>query len=537
MHLLSILTFLPILGVIAVLLLPEAKKNSIRQAAMLTSGITFAVSVLLLTKFDSQTFGFQFAENSEWITQLGIGYRLGLDGISIWLVLLTTFLSFVAIAASTKIDKRVRAFMACLLILESAMLGSFLSTDIVLFFTFFELTLIPMWLLINIWGGEKRAHAANKFLIYTFAGSIFLLVGIIFLGYMQFKATGTLSFDIVKIQAQVAQGKLWAGFLGIEPIVFWAFALAFLVKSPCFPFHTWIPDTYAESPVAGVILSSVMVKMGTFGFLRFCLPLFPDAVKTQIPILAAFAVIGIVYGAAVAAVQPDMRRLMAYSSLSHMGFVLLGIFSLTKIGVMGGALQQLSHGISATILFLLIGYLAERRGSTKLEDFGGLKARMPIFAAVFLIGMLSSVGLPGTNGFVGEFLALVGAFQAGYKGFFSLGLVVVAGFGVVLAAVYLLYMFQKVFYGQITSEENRNLPDLKRSELALVGLLILFIFWGGLLPNTFLKPMEVSVDNTILMASQRPGHRPQWAEAAAADKLDEARNETPTHIKGLEASR
>ena len=247
--------------------------------------------------------------------------------------------------------------------------------------------------------------------------------------------------------------------------------------------------------------------------------------------------IGIVYGAAVAAVQPDMRRLMAYSSLSHMGFVLLGIFSLTKIGVMGGALQQLSHGISATILFLLIGYLAERRGSTKLEDFGGLKARMPIFAAVFLIGMLSSVGLPGTNGFVGEFLALVGAFQAGYKGFFSLGLVVVAGFGVVLAAVYLLYMFQKVCYGQITSEENRNLPDLKRSELALVGLLILFIFWGGLLPNTFLKPMEVSVDNTILMASQRPGHRPQWAEAAAADKLDEARNETPTHIKGLEASR
>ena len=540
MHLLSILTFLPILGVIAVLSLPESKKNSIRQAAMVASGLTFAVSVLLLTKFDSQSYGFQLAENSEWITQLGIGYRLGVDGISIWLVLLTTFLSFVAVAASAKIDKRVRAFMACLLILETAMLGSFLSTDIVLFFTFFELTLIPMWLLINIWGGANRERAANKFLIYTFGGSIFLLIGIIFLGFLQFKATGKISFDIVQIQAQVAQGKLWAGFLNIEPIVFWAFALAFLVKSPCFPFHTWIPDTYAESPVAGVILSSVMVKLGTFGFLRFCLPLFPDTLKSQIPILAAFAVVGIVYGAAVAAVQPDMRRLMAYSSLSHMGFVLLGIFSLTRIGVMGGALQQLSHGISATILFLLIGYLAERRGSTKMEDFGGLKAQMPIFAAIFLIGMLSSVGLPGTNGFVGEFLALLGAFQAGYANTISLGLVVVAGFGVVLAAVYLLYMFQKVFYGEITSEQNRGLTDLKKPEIALAGLLLLFIFWGGLFPNTFLKPMEASVNSTIMMANERAGYRPQWSEAAQPSEKEEmAANSTPSKslVHGLEASR
>ena len=513
MYLLSVIIFLPLLGALGLMFLPESKAQSIRQVALVTSGLTFIVSLLLLLKFDSDNFGFQLSQNVEWIQALGIGYRVGVDGISLWLVILTTFLSFVAIAGSAKIDSRLRAYMGCLLLLETAMLGSFLSLDIVLFFIFFEMTLIPMWLLISIWGGKNRASAANKFFIYTFAGSIFLLLGIIFLGYLQFKATGILSFDVIKIQSQVARGLLWHGFLDYQPIAFWAFAIAFLVKSPCFPFHTWIPDTYAESPVAGVILSSVMVKMGTYGFLRFCLPLFPDTLKHQLPILVALAVVGILYGAAVAAVQPDMRRLMAYSSLSHMGFVLLGIFSLTRIGVMGGAFQQLNHGISATALFLLIGFLAQRRGSTMLQDFGGLKARMPIFAALFLIAMLSSVGLPGTNGFVGEFLALVGAFQAGYNGQFGVGLIVAAAFGVVLAAAYLLYMFQRVFYGEVNQEENRTLPDLKRSEIALAGLLVVFIFWGGLAPNTFLKPMQASVDAMILMAQSKEGKRPQWSEA------------------------
>ena len=523
MYLLSIIIFLPLLGALGLLFLPESKANSIRQVALVTSGITFIISVLLLLKFDANNYGFQLAQNVDWIKQLGVGYRVGVDGISLWLVLLTTFLSLVAIAGSSKIDTRLRAYMSCLLILESAMLGSFLSLDIVLFFIFFEMTLIPMWLLINIWGGKNRASAASKFFIYTFAGSIFLLLGIIFLGYLQFKATGTLTFDVIKIQSQVARGNLWSGFLEYQPIAFWAFAIAFLVKSPCFPFHTWIPDTYAESPVAGVILSSVMVKMGTYGFLRFCLPLFPDTLKHQLPILVALAVVGIIYGAAVAVVQPDMRRLMAYSSLSHMGFVLLGIFSLTRIGVMGGVFQQLNHGISATALFLLIGFLAQRRGSTMLKDFGGLKAKMPIFAALFLIAMLSSVGLPGTNGFVGEFLALTGAFQAGYANTFSLGLVIVAAFGVVLAAAYLLYMFQQVFYGEIDKDENRVLPDLKRSEIALAGVLVIFIFWGGLAPNTFLKPMQASVDAMILMADAKAGKRPQWSEAVP--EKDEAKLE------------
>jgi len=510
MFVLSAIIFLPMLGALGLLALPERKTKTIQQVALLTTILTFVVSLGLLFKFDPETYGFQLVERNNWIQSLGIGYRIGLDGISLWLVLLTTLLSVVAVACSLRVESRLRAFMACVLILETAMLGSFLSLDLVLFFVFFELTLIPMWLLINIWGGKNRAHAANKFLIYTFAGSIFMLIGIISLGYLHFQATGTMSFDIVRIQGQVAQGKLWTSAIAAEPFVFWSFAIAFLVKSPGFPFHTWMPDTYAESPIVGVILSSVMVKMGTFGFLRFCLPLFPDILPAQIPILVCLAVFGIVYGAAVAVVQPDMRRLMAYSSLSHMGFVLLGIFSLSSIGVIGGVFQQLNHGISAALLFLLIGYLGQRKGSTMLKDYGGLKATMPIFAALFLIAMLSSVGLPGTNGFVGEFLILLGAFQSAYANQFSIGLVVVGAFGAVLAAAYLLYMFQRLFYGEITDPENAKLADLTKPEIALAGILVVFVFWGGLFPNTFLKPMKVSVDATILMATNGVGRRPSW---------------------------
>ncbi|MDR3692023.1 MAG: NADH-quinone oxidoreductase subunit M [Fimbriimonas sp.] len=520
MYLLTILTFLPLLGAIALVVMSEKHVKSIKQVALLTSALTFLLSLGLLVKFDSNTYAFQLEDKQNWIPQLGIGYHMGLDGISLWLVLLTTLLSFIAVAYSMKVDVRVRAFLACLLTLEAAMIGSFLSLDLILFFVFFELTLIPMWLLINIWGGERRAHAANKFLIYTFAGSIFMLVGIVFLGYLQFKATGKMSFDIVLIQEQVAQGKLWANALQAEPFIFWAFAIALLVKTPAFPFHTWIPDTYSESPIAAPILSSVMVKMGTYGFLRFCLPLFPDALPNQTPILITLAVVGILYGAIVAAVQPDMRRVMAYSSLSHMGFVLLGIFSLTRIGMMGGAFQQLNHGITATILFLLIGFLYQRGGSTLFKDYSGLKSQMPIFAALFLIAMLSSVGLPGTNGFVGEFLALVGAFQSAYAGQFAIGIVVVAVFGVVLAAVYMLYMFQRVFYGEVVRAENRSLQDLRAPEIGLACILVAFILWGGLAPNTFMTPMQTSLDATLKMATAPATMRPYWSsESVEAKKL------------------
>ncbi len=530
MMLLSVITFLPLAAALLLMLLPESKAKTIKQGALVATGLTFLVSLGLLTKFDSGSYAFQLSENHPWITALGVSYHLGVDGISLWLVLLTTFLSVIAVACSLKVETRVRAFMACMLMLESAMLGSFLSLDLVLFFVFFEMTLIPMWLLINIWGGEGRAKAANKFLIYTFAGSIFMLVGIVGLGYLQFQTTGELSFDLVKIQEQVATGKFWAGALTTEPFIFWAFAIALLVKTPAFPLHTWIPDTYAESPTAGPILSSVMVKMGTYGLLRFCLPLFPDTLPNQVPIMVTLAVIGIVYGAIIAAVQPDMRRVMAYSSLSHMGFILLGIFSLTRIGLLGGAYQQLNHGITATILFLLIGFLYQRKGSTLFKDYGGLKSQMPIFAALFLIAMLSSVGLPGTNGFVGEFLAMVGGFNAAYNHQFSLGLIVVAVFGVVLAAVYMLYMFQRMFYGEV-KEDNKTLLDLKGPEIALAGVLVVFILWGGLAPNTFMNPMQTSLNATLKMSTGKAGQRPVWTDT---DAFIEAKKET-THRLAMTA--
>lgn len=530
MGLLSLIVFLPLLGVLGMLVIPESRSKTVRQVALLSTVLTFAASLAIFLKFDSDSYGFQLVESTNWIAPLGIGYRIGIDGISLWLVLLTTLLSIFAVGCSFKIDNRVRAFMSCVLILETAMLGSFVSTDLVLFFVFFELTLIPMWVLINVWGGSKRARAASKFLIYTFAGSIFMLIGIISLGYLYSKATGTISFDLVQIQSQVAQGKLWTGALGLEPYIFWSFAVAFLVKSPGFPFHTWIPDTYTESPTAGVILSSAMVKMGSFGLLRFCLPLFPDTLARQAPALILLAVVGIVYGAAIAIVQPDMRRLMAYSSLSHMGFVLLGIFSLTRMGVIGGVFQQLSHGITATLLFLLIGYLYERRGSNLLSAYGGLKARVPMLAALFLIAMLSSVGLPGTNGFVGEFFVLLGTYQAAYAKAFSVGLVVAAAFGVVLAAGYMLYMFQRLFYGEITDPENRKLPDLRPSETVMAGALVVFILWGGLAPNTFLAPMRRSVDATVLMAQPNVMNRARWDNAADVP-LAYYRRAAPLHAK------
>jgi NADH-quinone oxidoreductase subunit M len=374
-----------------------------------------------------------------------------------------------------------------------------------------------MYFLISVWGGERRKYAAAKFFIYTFAGSIFMLVGMVALAYLHYRAAGSWSFSLVHIQAAVANGTLWAGALQAQTFIFWAFALAFLIKAPAFPFHTWLPDAYAESPVVGPILSSVMVKMGSYGLLRFCLPLFPDVLQRQIPILMALAVIGILYGGVLAAVQKDMRRMLAYSSLSHMGFVLLGIFSLDQLGLIGGSYQQLSHGITASAMFLLVGYLIQRRGTADFSAFGGLKAQMPTFAALFLISMLASVGLPGLNGFIGEFFALMGAFRSGFAGVAGLNTIYasLAGAGVVLAAVYLLYMYQQVFYGPITQPINARLKDLKPWEMGLAGVLVFFMLWGGLAPSTFTRPMEASLAATRDMALLPKGERPTWTPTAA----------------------
>lgn len=524
--LLTWVTFLPLIGAILLMFVPAEQSKAIKYGALVTSIVTFVISLAILGQFKIGTFHFQLTEFVPWIEQLGINYRMGVDGISIWLVVLTTFLSIISIWFSFYVDKRAKNYFIFMLILETAMLGVFMSLDMILFYCFFEASLIPMAMLIWIWGGARRNYAALKFFIYTFAGSIFMLIGMIFMAYQYKSLPGhTYSFYIVDIQREVANGQLWANAMAAQPFVFWAFAIAFLVKCPAFPFHTWLPDAHVEAPTAGsVILAGVLLKMGTYGFLRFVLPMFPDVIGNQVPWIMGLAVVGIIYGAIVSAVQPDWKKLIAYSSVAHMGFVLLGIMSLTHDGLMGGSIQQLAHGISTGALFLMVGLIYERRHTRMFKDFGGLKAQMPIFAALFLIVMLSSVGLPGLNGFVGEFLAMLGAFKACYAGFngLSIAFIAVAGFGVVLAAVYLLYMFQQVFYGKNDNPENKRLKDLKPWEIAMCGLLIVFIFWGGLYPSTFLKPMEASVGAVRLMAINPAGQRPVWDEPS--QEIDEHLN-------------
>ncbi len=511
--LLSLLTFLPLAGALLMAVVPANYARALKGLAMVVSAVTFLLSAYILAQFNSGTYHFQLQEFVPWMHGLGIHYRMGVDGISIWLVVLTTFLTFASIWFSYYVSHRVKQYLVLMLALETAMLGVFLSLDLILFYTFFEATLIPMWLLISIWGGERRLYAGLKFFIFTFAGSIFMLVGIISLYLLHKNAAGVASFSLIDIQASVAGGQLWSGALQLQAWVFWAFSIAFLVKCPAFPFHTWLPDAHVEAPTAGsIILAGVLLKMGTYGFLRFVLPLFPDVLPQMVPYLVTLGVVGILYGAAVAAVQPDLKKLIAYSSVAHMGFILFGIFSLTHVGLMGGSIQQLNHGVSTGALFLLVGLIYERRHTRMFSDFGGLKSQMPIYSAIFLIVMLSSVGLPGTNGFVGEFNALLGAFVAGYHNLYGLNVwfPVLAAAGVILAAVYLLWMFQKVFYGPNSNPENQRLKDIKSWEIALCGMFVVLIFWGGLIPNTFFKPMEASIGAVRMMALNPEGKRPTW---------------------------
>ena len=514
---LSLVTFFPLLGAICLMFMKDDQTLAIKRFALGTAVGAFAISLMVLFKFQTGTYHFQMIEQINWIPSLGISYKLGVDGISLLLVLLTTFLMVIATAFSYYVDKRVRQYMIFMLLLETAMLGVFLSLDLILFYTFFEASLIPMFFLINIWGGERRTYAAFKFFAYTFAGSIFMLIGIIALSqiYKNGPGNGQATFDIIAIQSSIAKGSFWVNAMQAQTLLFWSFSVAFLVKCPMFPFHTWLPDAHVEAPTAGsVILAGVLLKMGTYGFLRFVLPFFPDVIRQQVPIIMGLAVFGIIYGAIVAAAQKDVKKLVAYSSVAHMGFVMLGIFSLTHDGIMGGAIQQLSHGISTGALFLLIGLLYERRHTRMFSEFGGLKSQMPIYSTMFLIIMLSSVGLPGTNGFVGEFLAMYGAFQAAFAGQFGLNMVfaVIAGFGVVLAAVYLLLMFMKVFYGPNNNPENKRLKDIKPWEQLLVGSLIVFVFWMGLAPNAFFKKMEPSIAAVRMMALNEAGRRPSYGE-------------------------
>ncbi len=509
--LISLTIAVPAIGALLLSLVPEAYSKAIKGLAIFIAAATFVVSLSVLGVFKGQSYHLQLVEAVPWLPQLGITYKVGMDGISIWLFLLTTLLALLSIIFSVYIDKRVKAYFVLMLLLEASMLGVFVSLDLVLFYTFFEFTLIPMAMLIWIWGGSQRNYAAVKFFLYTFLASIFLLLGIIALANQYALVHNEFTFDLVKIQCAVADGSLWKHAMPLQAVLFWAFSLAFLVKCPMFPFHTWLPDAHTEAPTAGsIILAGVLLKMGTYGFLRF-MPLFPEATQQNMWLMLSLAVVGIIYGAIVAAVQPDVKRLVAYSSVAHMGFVMYGIFSLTHTGMVGGAYQQLNHGISTGALFLLVGLLYERTHTREFKAMGGLKAQMPVFAALFLIVMLSSVGLPGLNGFVGEFLAMAGGFQRSYWAN-NHALWLIAGIGVILAAVYLLWLFQKLFYGPVTNPMLKGLKDLKGWEVALVGVFIIFIFWGGLMPDTFLKPSEAAIDATRQMVLNAPGLRPVWGD-------------------------
>ncbi|HEX7128002.1 MAG TPA: NADH-quinone oxidoreductase subunit M [Thermodesulfobacteriota bacterium] len=498
MPILSIVTFLPLVAALVLLAVPRRQESAIRWFALVASVATFLVSLAIVPAVPADRAGFVLVEDVSWITVgvLEIRYHLGVDGLSLWLVLLTTLITPVAIAASfSSIETRVKEFFVCMLLLETGMVGTFLALDLFLFYVFWEVMLVPMYFLIGIWGGARRIYAALKFFLYTITGSLLMLVAILVLVYLQAQATGgAYAFDLLPIYGLEIprETQLW---------LFAAFALAFAIKVPMFPFHTWLPDAHVEAPTAGsVILAGVLLKMGTYGFLRFAMPLFPEAVEAFWWPVMVLSVVGIVYGAWVATVQPDWKKLVAYSSVSHLGFVMMGLFSLTPMGVQGAILQMVNHGLSTGALFLLVGMIYERRHTREIAAFGGLTKAVPVFAVFFMIATLSSIGLPGLNGFVGEFLTLVGTFSSDWPG--SRWVAAVATTGMIWSAVYMLWLFQRVMFGPLDKPENKGLADLGRREVALLVPVVLFIVWIGVYPNTFLGRMAPAVDAFIARVEQ-----------------------------------
>ncbi len=486
-NILTIITFTPALGALLILFYNRTHVRSIRAFALIITVLTFVFSIHLLAHFDSSSSDFQFGIKIPWIPSFGIDYSMGVDGISLFLILLTTVLSPLAILASWSIGERVKEYFIFMLLLETGMVGVFASLDLFLFYVFWEVMLIPMYFLIGVWGGERRIYAAMKFVLYTMIGSVLMLVAIIALYFMHGNATGIFTFSYPYIQSSLAEGRVVLT-PSAELWLFLAFFLAFAIKVPLFPFHTWLPDAHVEAPTAGsVLLAGVLLKMGTYGIVRFSLPLFPHISHLFAPLISAFAIVGIIYGALVAMVQPDMKKLVAYSSVSHLGFIVLGIFSFTVQGIEGAIYQMLNHGISTGALFLLVGVIYDRRHTRLIEEFGGLANRMPVYSAFFLIVTLSSIGLPGLNGFVGEFLVLLGTFGV------SPARAAMAASGVILSAVYMLWMYQRVIWGEIRNERNNALLDLSRREYAMLIPLLILMVWMGVYSNHFLRPMDAAV--------------------------------------------
>lgn len=510
-NLLTILILLPVIGGIGIglhsMFAPYRNERQYKWIALAVTVLTFAVSLILLSGAGgSELAAFRFEQNVPWINALDTRYHIGIDGISLWLVLLTTLIMPIAVLSSwTAVEERQPSYYIFILLLEAAMIGVFVALDLLVFYLFFEASLVPMFFLIGIWGGKKRIYAAVKFFIYTAIGSLLMLAGIIALYY----SFGT--FDYPTILRAMNDGTVVLS-VATERLIFGAFALAFLIKVPLFPFHTWLPDAHTEAPTAGsVILAAILLKLGTYGLMRFNFPLFPGASRYFAPLIITLAIIGIIYGALVAMVQPDVKRLVAYSSVSHMGFVILGLFSFTDYGMQGALYQMLNHGVSTGALFLLVGMIYERRHTREISEYGGLVKPMPLFSTLLVFASLSSVGLPILNGFVGEFLIMMGMWNSTYQ--YAWIATMFAATGVIWAAIYMLWMLQRVLFGRITNEANRRLPDLNLREIGLLAPLLILMVVMGVYPNAFLTRTRDSIEQVrARVASPQGGGTLRYAE-------------------------
>ena len=494
-QLLNVVTFLPMAGALLLLFFPRSADKAIARFATVVAGLGFLVSLPLWFAWDAaprDAYGFRFPFEATWIGSLGVDYRVGVDGISMLLILLTTLLGFLAVLSSwTAVKKNVREYYVFLLALQTGMIGVFVSLDFVLFYVFWEVMLIPMYFLIGVWGGQRRVYAAVKFFLYTLFGSVLMLLGILALYFHHGDVTAVYTFDVRALQAMGT----WPDWMALQVWVWLAFFLGFAIKVPMFPFHTWLPDAHVEAPTAGsVILAGVLLKMGTYGFLRFSLPIMPDATRHFLPWALGLCIVGIIYGAMVALVQKDWKKLVAYSSVSHLGFTMLGVFALNINGIQGGVLQMINHGLSTGALFLLVGIVYERRHTRLISEYGGLRKVMPVFATFFLLMMLSSIGMPFLpgNGFVGEFTIILGVFQLPHKFWAVLGLT-----GVVLGAIYMLWLFQRTMNGKLDNPANEGLKDVSLREVATILPLVIASFWIGVYPRPVFEVLREPVARLV----------------------------------------